>query len=115
MQLGMRTCFVFLATSLHIACLGLWEYLQGCAQHKATSEQYTDVDRVEKGLENALWMIEHMAQGADNAAIPSLLMAVRRMRTAFQVASGEPGAPPQMRAPSPVSFRQTHFLLLCCD
>lgn len=76
-QLGMRTCFAFLGTSLHLACLGLWEYLE----QKPSTGHANEIARAEQGLDNTLWMIEHIAQGGENPSMSDVLLAVDRMRS----------------------------------
>lgn len=98
-QLGMRTCFAFLGTSLHLACLGLWEY----CQQKPSSGHSNEIARAEKGLDNTLWMIEHIAQGGENQSMSDVLLAVEKMRSPPTPLKAE-GASSALPGPSMVGF-----------
>jgi hypothetical protein len=72
----MRQCFCFLGTSLYIAYLALWEYLQSIKIPGRTNEE----NRIQQGLKNIVWLVETAAQPGENPTMSEVLTAIREMQ-----------------------------------
>lgn len=76
LQLGMRQCFAFLGTSLYIAYLSIWEYLH----NKHSAGRTDDPSRAGQGMDNMMWLIEHISQSGENPSMQEVLSAVRALQ-----------------------------------
>lgn len=76
LQLGMRLHFAFLATSLHIAYLALWEHMQT----KQSPGRTDDTSRIEQSMNDILCVVERIHKSGDNAAMAEVVSAIKAMQ-----------------------------------
>lgn len=75
LQLGMKPCFAFLATSLYIGYLALWEHLQ----IKQSPGRIDDTSKIEQGMNNIIWAVDYIHKTGDNSAMAEIVAAIRAM------------------------------------